>query len=97
MAKMHDGSEMLAPGTYVRVEQRAIYDVHHREVIFPAHTYVGKVVGTDMGGASTRSARGTAAGAAGCSTTRAAPGPSSVRSPRSARKRRWPGWAGAEP
>jgi hypothetical protein len=41
--KMHDGSEMLPKGTYVRVEKR-LPESAHRE----ARSYVGVIVGTDM-------------------------------------------------
>lgn len=44
MKKMRDGSERLPDGTYVRVEE-VLPETAHR----PARTYVGRVVGTDMG------------------------------------------------
>jgi hypothetical protein len=49
MSTMADGTPMLAPGTYVRVRERAVVDRQTGAEIRPASTYVGKVVGTDMG------------------------------------------------
>lgn len=47
MVTMADGSPMLPSGTYVRVVRQEVRDAEG-EVVFPAQTFIARVVGTDM-------------------------------------------------
>lgn len=54
MSRMHDGSERIPDGTYVRVDRKAVISKDTGDEIFPAQTFIARIVGTDMGASKYR-------------------------------------------